>query len=179
MGQAKRRADALRRFQPLADDLHVCPDRNCRSRDTVVRHMDADILMSHVGTLMGVCRTCGVLWEAFPPGWQHDVVGADPCDNCAFRPGAPEHRDGNEWRSMLAKLKAGQEFKCHKGAPIRIDAEAGTRGFDEAWVRMWGRTCAGFHKAIQTKGTWLENRIGVLHVLTVQDQDQLLQEGRT
>lgn len=155
MGEAKTRRDALRRFEPLPEDLHVCP--RCRGRRTVTERARA-MGLSHVPTLMAVCADCKTVWEAYPPDWSHDVVGAEPCDNCAFRPGAPEHEDRAEWKAMLAKLKAGQEFKCHKGAPIIIDAEAGTIEFDAGWVNTHGRTCAGFHRAIMTRPGWFEAR---------------------
>jgi hypothetical protein len=174
MGYAKLRRDALRRRQPLPEDFHVCP--TCRSRDTRVAMMPAKLAMSHAPTLTGVCVPCGTFWEAYPPGWTHDVVGAEPCDNCAFRPGSPESQDKAEWKSLLAKLKAGGMFNCHKGAPILL-GEDGSISFDERWVQLFGRTCAGFHRAIMTRGDWLENRLGgLVHVLTKHDQDALLGE---
>lgn len=170
MGEAKARACALRAFQPWPEDFHLCP--SCRSRRTVVR-MDAPLALSHVATLLGVCADCEAVWEAFPPDWSHDAVAAAPCDNCAFSKGSPGSEDREAWKSLLAKLKLGQEFKCHKGAPILIDKATGTVEFDANWVRLHGRSCAGFVRAMQAWPDWLEHRFSVLHVSTVHDQDQL------
>lgn len=178
MGEAKRRRDALRWGAPLPQDFHVCP--KCGSRDTVTAPMPAELAMSHIATLGAICRTCKTFWEAYPPGWSHDVVGAEPCDNCAFRPGSPEIADRAEWRDMLAKLKAGQEFRCHKGAPIIADAD-GKMEFDEAWVQKYGRTCAGFHRAVMTQPGWLERRFGLPEgdsYVTAADLEAYLDEER-
>lgn len=155
MGDARARALALNRGQPWPQDLHRCPA--CRSRRTAVEPMPP-MGLTHITTLVGVCADCKTMWEAYPADWKHDVVEAEPCDNCAFRPESPEIRSRAEWRELLAKLKAGGEFKCHKGAPILIDTEANTIEFDEAWVRRKGRVCAGFHRAIMTRPGWLEAR---------------------
>lgn len=173
MGDAKRRRDALARFEPEPQDLHVCPA--CRSRRTVVQD-GPPLALSHVPTLYGVCADCKAFWEAYPPSWSHDVCDGSPCDNCAFSAGSPESQDKPEWKSLLAKLKLGQEFKCHKGAPILVDQESGSVEFDEAWVRRHGRTCVGFHRAIMTLPDWLANRYpGLAHVLSTHDQDKLLE----
>lgn len=133
--------------------------------------------LSHIPTRLGACADCKTVWEAFPPGWQHDVVSAEPCDNCAFAAGSPESQDKEGWKSLLAKLRHGQEFKCHKGAPMILAAEAGTVEFDEVWVKRHGRTCAGFLRAMQQWPDWLENRFSVLHVSTTYDQDRLIGGG--
>lgn len=172
MGEARSRRLALQRGQPLPEDLHRCPD--CHGHRTAVEMAPSQIAMSHVPTLMGVCADCGAFWEAYPPGWKHDAVDGEPCDNCAFRPGSPESEDKAEWKSLLAKLRAGQEFKCHKGAPILLDKKTGAVEFDAAWVQRNGRTCVGFLRAMWKWGDWLENRYGVLHVLTKHDQEKLL-----
>lgn len=156
MGEAKARRTALARGQPLQQDRHVCP--RCGSRRTVVAPMPARLAMSHVETPVGVCGDCKVFWEAYPATWSHDAVEADPCDNCAFAPASPEIRDREGWRLLLAELRAGREFKCHKGAPILLDGDGGEIGFDEAWVRSKGRTCAGFLRAMHKWPDWLRNR---------------------
>ncbi len=155
MGEAKRRADALAWGHPWAQDLHRCP--KCRSRRTVVEQAPP-LALSHVSTLMGVCADCKAVWEAYPADWKHDVVAAEPCDNCAFAKGSPESQDREGWLELLAKLRAGGTFNCHKGAPILIDVEAGTVEFDEAWVQRYGRSCAGFVRAMQQWPDWLANR---------------------
>lgn len=161
MGEAKRRRDGLAWGQPLPQDLHRCP--SCRSHRTMIERAPA-MGLSHVPTLMGVCADCKTLWEAYPPGWDHDPVGAEPCDNCAFSKGSPESQDREGWLELLTKLQAGGTFNCHKGAPLIIDTAAGTVEFDEAWVQRYGRTCAGFVKAMQRWSDWLDRRFGHLGV---------------
>jgi hypothetical protein len=114
--------------------------------------------LSHVPTLMGVCLDCSAVWEAYPADWKHDVVEATPCDNCAFKKGSPEQSDKEAWLELIAKLRAGGDFRCHKGAPILIDKSAGTVEFDECWVQRRGRTCAGFIRAVWQWPDWLKNR---------------------
>lgn len=180
MGEARDRQLALVRGQPFGPDLHRCPI--CFSRRTVVDQAPA-IALSHVPTLMALCADCGAVWEAFPPGWSHDVVEGEPCDNCAFRQGSPESQDKAAWRSMLAKLRhGGQEFRCHKGAPILIteatDDHLASAEFDEPWVQRHGRTCAGFYRVMRQWPDWLDNRYRGAHVVTTFDQDRLLSVDR-
>jgi hypothetical protein len=155
MGDARRRAQALAAGQPWPEDLHRCPA--CRSRRTAVAP-GAPMALSAVPTLFGVCADCRAIWDAYPADWSHDVCEAGPCDNCAFRPESPEIRDRASWKALLARLKAGEEFRCHKGAPILIDAKAETVEFDAAWINRHGRTCAGFHRAIMTRPEWFAAR---------------------
>jgi hypothetical protein len=75
----------------------------------------------------GVCPDCEAVWEAFPPLYVEDVVCAEPCDNCAFRPGSPEQADPEKWKALIASLKPDQsyghftgQFFCHKNVPIDI-----------------------------------------------------------
>lgn len=171
MGQAAKRREALALGQPWPEDFHLCP--RCGSRSTVISVAPA-MALSHLPTLMGVCRDCRTAWEAYPPGWKHDAVEAEPCDNCAFRKGSPESQDRAEWKSMLAKLRAGEMFKCHKGAPLIFSEAPGSIEFDVDWVTKHGRTCAGFLRAMRQWPDWLENRLTVRHVLTTHDQDKLL-----
>ena len=169
MGQAKLRAEARAMGQPWPQDLHRCP--KCASRRTLVTTADP-MGLSHVATRWGVCAECRCAWEAYPDDWTGDVVAATPCDNCAFAPGSPELADRAGWQSMLAKLKLGAEFRCHKGAPMIVNQETGADEFDEAWINAHGRSCAGFVRAMQQWPDWLEQRYsGPVHVLTKHDQD--------
>lgn len=137
--------------------------------------------MSHVDTRLGVCADCKTFWEAFPVGWKHDVVEAalanEACDNCAFAKGSPESTDREGWKALLEALKSGREFKCHKGAPILMDAETGTIEFDAAWVNAHGRTCAGFLKAMWAWPDWLDNRFK--NVLQLPEQPEGDDAGET
>ncbi|HEX9648903.1 MAG TPA: hypothetical protein VGB88_15460 [Alphaproteobacteria bacterium] len=119
-----------------------CPRCACRK----VRHV------SHGGTPfyarnLEVCVNCGALWEPLPPGGDHrDSDGTpfpfpEPCDNCAFRAGSPEQQDTPEWKKMMAKLKAGGPFYCHKGVPIEPDGEHGF-AYPKAHRKL--RLCRGY-----------------------------------
>lgn len=174
MGEAKRRREGLAWGQPLPQDYHRCP--SCKGRRTLVERT-APMGLSHVSTLMGFCGDCKTIWEAFPPDWSHDAVTAAPCDNCAFAKGSPESSDRQGWLELLAKLRAGGSFKCHKGAPILFDHEAGTVEFDAAWVNRYGRSCAGFVKIIAAWPDWLGRHLSVAHVLTTVEQDRLLDQS--
>ena len=52
------------------------------------------------------CRDCRAVWEAFPPVYARDPVCAEPCDNCAFRPGSPEQADPERWKRVEANAPA-------------------------------------------------------------------------
>lgn len=162
MGEAKRRADRIAAALP-APPPRVCP--TCKS--IRIERLSGLGGAGGVETDFDVCRECGAAWEAYPPDWCPDVVGAEPCDNCAFRPGSPEQQDPVEWKAMIDRLRAGGEFKCHKGAPMLglLDAtRGGNLEFDKDWILKHGRTCAGFMRmvwAMREKGEdWLKNRYG-------------------
>lgn len=161
MGAAKDRRVAMAFGQPDKRDMNRCPV--CRSWRTVIAPAPA-MAMSHIGTPHGVCADCKTVWEAYPADWSHDAVEAPPCDNCAFAKGSPESADKNGWRELLAGLKSGREFKCHKGAPILINEATSEIGFDEGWVQRKGRTCAGFVRAMQRWPDWFEKRYPGLRV---------------
>lgn len=157
MGEAKRRADAYFSGKPYRPP-RVCP--RCKSI-SIARTRLPSTGLSPRETDYDCCRDCGAVWEAYPDDWCEDVVGADPCDNCAFRPGSPEQSDPAEWRKLVALLRAGQEFRCHKGAPILgLTEEPPNVRFDDEWVKRRGRRCAGFMRlvwAMREKGeSWLE-----------------------
>jgi hypothetical protein len=151
MGEKKRRAEAFGDGRPWRPPL-ICPD--CKSprvsRTTILRAT----ALSRRPTEYACCRACGTAWEAYPADWCEDVVGAAPCDNCAFRPGSPEQADPEHWKWLVGQLRAGQEFRCHKGAPIRnLHAAPDAAGnvaveFDKDWVQKHGRKCAGFMRMV-------------------------------
>lgn len=124
------------------------------------------------------CRDCKAVWEPFPPVYARDPVCAEPCDNCAFRPGSPEQADPEGWRKLLESLKPDAsygyftgQFYCHKGVPIDISKGPGNFLFprtpaliDGQPVREDGaivttedvakmRTCSGFLRMV-----WARNR---------------------
>ncbi len=72
------------------------------------------------------CGDCLAVWESLPTGEDYRTDGElmafrEPCDNCAFRPGSPESEDKAKWRELLAKLKAGGRFFCHKAVPFHTE----------------------------------------------------------
>jgi hypothetical protein len=164
MGAAKRRAEAFfegRFHRPP----RICP--KCKSIRIERTRLPATGL-SHRATDYDLCRDCGIVWEAYPDDWCEDVVGAAPCDNCAFRPGSPEQGDQAKWKHLIGILRAGGEFRCHKGAPIlgldKPDADGGCHAeFDRDWVNKHGRRCAGFMQMVwrmRERGeSWLERHI--------------------
>lgn len=167
MGEAKRRAEAYASATPHRPP-RVCP--KCKSI-RIERTTLPPTGLSARETLYDLCRECGTVWEAYPDNWCEDVVGAEPCDNCAFRPGSPEQTDREGWAALIDTLRAGGEFRCHKGSPIlgitdgRKPNADGTVSveFDKEWVQRHGRKCAGFMRlvwAMNAKGeNWLERHL--------------------
>jgi hypothetical protein len=145
MGAAKRRADAYGSATPHRPP-RVCP--KCKSI-RIERTTLPPTALSHQPTAYDLCRDCACVWEAYPDDWCEDVVGAASCDNCAFRSGSPEQQNPDEWRALVAELRAGREFRCHKGAPI-LNLIEGKVEFDAAWVQRRGRKCAGFMRLVWT-----------------------------
>lgn len=79
---------------------------------------------------IAVCGACGAAWEPVPEDliWDRSDPASslrDPCDNCAFRPGSHEQSDKDEWKTMIANLREGAQFYCHKGVPITPSSEHG------------------------------------------------------
>jgi hypothetical protein len=130
---------------------YTCP--MCGSLETV------SLVRLHRGTRMSGCFACRALWETIPDGETHRRDGElmpwrKPCDNCAFRAGSPESQNRVKWRELLARLKAGGQFFCHKGVPIEqatiaeglieFDYPKGADGKEDP-ERM--RVCRGFLNA--------------------------------
>lgn len=70
------------------------------------------------------CVNCKAIWEPFDPSQLLDAdlprtsSFKEPCDNCAFRPGSVEQKNPEKWAELMASLKGGGRFYCHKGVPI-------------------------------------------------------------
>lgn len=114
------------------------------------------------------CTDCDAVWEAFPASYARDPVCAEPCSNCAFRPGSPEQQDPERWKALIDSLKPNGDwfsgrFYCHKGVPIDLSKGPGNFLFPRKPVTMDGepvrqpdgsivttedvaamRTCSGF-----------------------------------
>lgn len=160
MGEAKQRAAARAAGKPWRMPL-VCP----RCKSTEVRKVTSNgaKMLSDIQTTYSVCRACKTVWESYPADWCEDVVGATPCDNCAFRADSPESLDNTRWKELIAALRQGGEFLCHKGVPI-IEKPPGFFSFDmEAMPQQKRRWCAGFARliwAMRDKGDdWLKKRL--------------------
>ena len=169
MGEAKKRRDAMAWGTPWKQDFHRCP--RCRSRRTFV-DIAPPMALSHVPTRYGACGDCKALWEAYPDDWDHDAVAASPCDNCAFAKGSPESTDREGWLDLVANLKMGGQFFCHKGSPLLVDEDAMTIEFDRDWINAHGRSCAGFVKAMAKWPDWLDNHFSV--ALSKRDQGRAM-----
>lgn len=173
MGEAKRRAEAKARMEAegkLLKPSGICP--MCEKDDMSRVAALPAIGLSDIKTLYGICARCRCMWEAKPVGWTDDVCdGAEPCDNCAFRPGSPEIQNREGWAALLDSLRAGHEFKCHKGCPIdnmigvMTDTNIQGAAFNLEWMKSnKARSCAGFWRmiwALEKKDpefNWLRNR---------------------
>lgn len=149
----------------LAANATRCP--KCRSRLIAeVPPLPEGIDARFYGTALRACRRCKSVWEAEPERQDPDdpVAWREPCDNCAFRPGSPETADPAGWRTLLAQLKAGSPFYCHKGVPIDPGSEHGFAYPLDRPGKM--RMCRGFLNAVaawERDGDyrWLNARFGI------------------
>ena len=189
MGEAKRRRDARQAAFAtgvLYTPVPECPA--CKSHDVrriPLSEMPASIAEAAKCDLEG-CRICRAIWEPFPAGgYVEDPVCAEPCDNCAFRPGSPEQSDPDKWKEMIASLKPDSDgwftgrFYCHKGVPIDqvegfgsflfpkkpvtvngevlLDPDTGEPVMTEDTSRM--RVCSGFLRMFWAQAEKLDARI--------------------
>lgn len=100
-----------------------CP--KCASRKTTTA--EQPVTKFYARTLE-ICGNCGTAWEPIDRAllWDPDdpmAAFAEPCNNCAFRPGSHEQQDVEEWKKTIASLKAGGQFFCHKGVPVVVDPD--------------------------------------------------------
>ncbi|MCE2580744.1 hypothetical protein LDL36_20295 [Komagataeibacter sp. FNDCR1] len=155
MGEAKRR----REWQEsrTAEGLPVprpteCP--SCGVRETTTVQTNARLRELGLPREVGFCGSCRAIWEVFPPQYIADPVCAEPCDNCAFRPGAPEQDDPETWKALLDSLQVDGDgmftgrFYCHKHVPIDMSKGPGNflfpRRADGSWDTAKMRVCSGF-----------------------------------
>jgi hypothetical protein len=128
MGEAKRRRDARLEAYATGQIFKPTPEcPACRSRQVkqLPKSEMPPFIVQQFGCDLEACLDCRALWEAFPEqGYVEDPVCAEPCDNCAFRPGSPEQADTEGWKALIESLKPQPEgwfagrFYCHKGVPI-------------------------------------------------------------
>lgn len=122
----------------------MCP--KCGSRKV---GFDPAMTVKGYGPGIAACMNCRAIWEPFDPAQILDpaeplAAFRDPCGNCAFRPGSPEQADRDGWQTLLASLRQGASFYCHKGVPIDADAE---HGFAYPAARNKLRLCRGYLNA--------------------------------
>lgn len=103
------------------NDLDHCPACNSES---IMRILSRDL------DKYDACLECRAVWERLPTGEPYRRDGellpfGEPCDNCAFRSGSPESEDKEKWRALLASLRAGGKFYCHKGVPLDYSVHGG------------------------------------------------------
>lgn len=173
MGEAKRKRDARLDAFATGKPFAVPPECPKCGSPNVVRILKEAIppnIRKHLDCDIEICNACRAVWEAFPAGgYIEDPVCAEPCDNCAFRPGSPEQQDPETWRALMDSLKAndgawqGGRFYCHKHVAIDMTKGPGNFLFPQKPVTMDGvpmretdgtpvlthdtskmRTCSGF-----------------------------------
>ena len=105
---------------PIARGAGQCP--KCASRRVTRRHIHLGPTFKFYAGILEFCLNCKAIWEPFAVVDLLDAADPtssfkEPCDNCAFRPGSVEQRNVETWTELLASLKAGSSFYCHKGVP--------------------------------------------------------------
>ena len=171
MGDARRKIEADARGIARPRDEH-CPA--CRSRRIFTMPKAEFPAKLGIDCDWQACRDCRACWEPFAANYVRDPVCADPCDNCAFRPGSPEQADPVKWKALIETLKpdggdwwTGGRFYCHKGVPIDMTKGPGNFLFPEKPITMDGepvtnsdgspvmhydlakmRTCSGFLRIV-------------------------------
>lgn len=151
----QRRAAKLER--PLPGTARCCP--NCGSGRVVVHGTAGISELKFYGPQIATCADCRTAWEPIDETliWDRTDPCAslrEACDNCAFRPGSPEQADTAEWKKMIASLRAGASFHCHKGVPIDPESEHGfsyPHGADGIPNKRKLRLCRGYLSAL---GRW-------------------------
>ena len=147
MGEAKRRHEARLDAYAEGRPWHVvaaCPSCQCEDITIISKQAIPESIAEHFSSDIAFCRKCGALWEPLPAVHVEDPVGAEPCDNCAFRPGSPEQDDPVKWRALLDSLKPdphggfGGRFYCHKNVPIDMTKGPGNFLFPTRPVMMDG-----------------------------------------
>lgn len=149
-------------LDPMRGSKGRCPA--CASTRVVTAPAPPELGEFHARELT-VCANCKAVWEPLDPGliWNPSDPHCsfrEPCDNCAFRPGSPEQADVPEWTKLIASLRAGASFHCHKGVPIDPSSEDGFKyPHDKAGKpkRDKLRICRGY---LEAWGKWIAKDFG-------------------
>lgn len=158
MGEAKRRREArenARTCGNLVPRPATCPGCGSRNIAHIAPSSPGLPGINRLSTReYGACLDCRALWEAFPPLYAEDEVEAEPCDNCAFRPGSPEQQDTEGWKKLIDSLGPREDgffsgqFYCHKHVPLDMAAGPGNFLFptrpDGTLDLGRMRSCSGF-----------------------------------
>ena len=131
----------------MADNLALTPDtfnlRACPQCES------DEVIFTGETSAFGVCLSCRTIFVAYPDNWCRDPFQAEPCDDCAFRPGSPEQQDPERWAARMSRLKSDTLFYCHKGMPVDVDiAEQRTDYRADLPPEHRRRLCAGYARMI-------------------------------
>lgn len=122
----QRRAAKLER--PLPGTGKCCPQ--CKGGRVLIHDTTEVRPNEFYARQIAVCAECKIAWEPVDESliWDRSdphCSFSEPCDNCAFRPGSPEQADTAKWKEMIASLRAGASFYCHKGVRLAPGSEHG------------------------------------------------------
>ena len=144
--RARRAAKIAKAIPGTADCCPTCKSPRVR--------IHGDHGVKFYGREIAICANCRTAWEPIDGALIWDPSDpcasfSEPCDNCAFRPGSPEQNDSAKWKELIAQLRAGGAFHCHKGVPLDPEGED---GFDYPKDRPEKlRLCRGYLNAL---GKW-------------------------
>jgi hypothetical protein len=154
---SRRQRRAAKQARPFAGSGKCCP--KCKSGRVLVHDTTEIRPLEFYARKIAVCADCRTAWEPvdesliWDPSDPHCSF-SEPCDNCAFRPGSPEQADTAKWKEMIASLRAGASFHCHKGVPLAPDSEHGfayPQDADGNANKSKLRLCRGYLNAL---GKW-------------------------
>jgi hypothetical protein len=148
----QRRPAKLER--PFPGTGQCCP--KCHGGRVVVHDTLGYSELNFYGRQIATCADCRTAWEPVDESlvWDRSDARAsftEPCDNCAFRPGSPEQADTAKWKEMIASLRAGASFHCHKGVPLAPGSEHGFAYLQDADGKLDKRKlrpCRGYLNAL-------------------------------
>lgn len=143
MGEAARRKAAALASEAFPGGKNRCP--RCLGTQVVAINA-SELPVRFYGKELMVCGDCRAAWEPVEESqiWDRSdpmCCTTEPCNNCAFRPGSVEQQNTEDWKKMIADLKAGASFYCHKGVPIDPGGPTGFHYHGDADKR---RICRGY-----------------------------------
>jgi hypothetical protein len=141
--EPRRAAKAEKAFPGTVD---CCP--TCKSPRV---HIHGDHGVKFYSRQIAICANCRTAWEPIDASLIWDASDpcaslSAPCDNCAFRPGSPEQSDTAKWKELIAQLRSGAAFHCHKGVPLDPEGEDGFAYPKDRPEKL--RLCRGYLNAL-------------------------------